>query len=241
MGTKMDLRVWCSGPALPWKGLRDRVDQAIVATRLTPQNELESLPDPNGTSYSHDTDQIEPGVPLIESREIRRRSQRGARAGSNQSGQSSQTDQFDPIRRLLQLVAPLDPLRIAQDLKIAEDTSEHLTCSKEGRRPSRQPASSCPSAKTTGRESLAVEIGFTSLQACSDPDYARDHSIRMNTFIAGCHTGSRYRQTGTSSTSVPTSGCTTSALVASSQFQDSSSSRSSSTFTDRPGCLKLAG
>ena len=180
-GYKMDLRLWCSGAPAPWKGLRESLDKAVAATlklqniprsaTAVDQNVLDQLPPDVASQWTHVLDELGRSNQVLRMADPKRfdaeiSSLRGA-------------VQFKPTVGQTTRVVPLEVLRVAEGLHKAIDTFERgaTTIASTGIF-----LSACKNDRT---RAVAVEVGFTTLQASSNPDYAGDHSIRMNNINVG--------------------------------------------------------
>jgi hypothetical protein len=165
-GYKIDTRVWCSGKAVPWKGLRDVLDHAIV-------DSLSGKPESRGRAvgeWNTVFDQLKESnrtFPLIDP-------------------QTFDTE-ITSMRRALNLNAPGTELNAVPPdvLKMGEDVHRVLDRFDRASASIASTGIFVSLCKNDRTRAVAVEIGFSSLQASSNPDYAGDHSIRMNTLNLG--------------------------------------------------------
>jgi hypothetical protein len=166
-GYKLDLRVWCSGPKGPWKGLRDSVDEAIVASLSKDAATRISARAKWSTTFAK-LIEANQALPMTDPQRLADEIEtlKGVLRLNNPA-----TAEFDP--------APRDVLKIGEDFHRALDKIERGAASIAS---TGIFLSLCKNDRT---RAFAVEVGFTSLQALSNPSYANDHSIRQNTFTAG--------------------------------------------------------
>ena len=165
-GYKVDLRVWCSGPQAPWKGLREVLDHAIVDS-LSSQPEFRGrAPGEWDTVFDKLIDSNH-ALPLAD--------------------QQTFEGEITTMRGVLQLnlagtelrAVPPDVVKMGEDLHRVLDRFERAAASIAS---TGIFLSLCKNDRT---RAFAVELGFTSLQSLSNPAYARDHSIRLHTITAG--------------------------------------------------------
>jgi hypothetical protein len=167
-GYKADLRVWCSGPRGDWKGMRGLLDQAI-ADSLSTKPDIRLSAAAKWEQVFANLKKSNLALPLTDPLKFASEIE-GVRTalGLNQAG-----TQFN------QELAPLAVVKIGEDLHRVLDVFERGAASIAS---TGIFLSLCKNDRT---RALAVEIGFSSLQAWSNPAYAGDHSIRLNTISAG--------------------------------------------------------
>jgi hypothetical protein len=167
-GYKVDLRLWCSGPKGDWKGLRGVLDQAI-AESLSPKPDIRRAAAPKWQEVLENLKKSYRALPLIDPATFASDIE-GVRSalGLNQLGTEINLE-----------LAPLAVVKMGEDLHRVLDVFERGAASIAS---TGILLSLCKNDRT---RAFAVEIGFSSAQANSNPAYAGDHSIRMNTLNAG--------------------------------------------------------
>jgi len=185
-GYKIDVRVWCSGAPAPWKGLRESVDRAIVETlknldkpQIPPrppsvsaqwEGVLEKLSKSNQALTLTDPTRFEGEIKRLRAVVVQ------FNQAAVQSGQA--VVQSNQGRGGTEAALATDVLKLGEDLHRVIDTFERAAASIAS---TGIFVSLC---KNDRMRAFAVELGFTTLQASSNPDYARDYSIRLNTITA---------------------------------------------------------
>jgi hypothetical protein len=163
-GVKVDLRVWCSGPPTPWKEVRASVDKAVLASLTMPRRTDLSIqwnPVFDGLARSNEV------LPLFSQKWFQ--------------------DMLEAGKKMVRALESAEP--VAVDPLVVVRTGEFFHALVDRfERASVSIASTgifISLCKSDRIRSLAVEIGFTALQANSNPDYALDHTIRLYTFTGG--------------------------------------------------------
>ncbi len=177
-GPKFDFRVWCFGPEVPLSKLDNLVAIGVVKT-LSARNEatvkaavdswndvVTQLKEINGRLHIFESDQLdklEGGFKKLKASDFP-----NVTIGDRSAPAPAGTGPLSPgpLKDFVdQLEAVVDQLYKAS-ASLASTGVFVSFCSPETQR------------------TFAVEVGFTSLQANSDPNYARDYPIRLNTFTA---------------------------------------------------------
>jgi hypothetical protein len=169
-GFKMDVRVWCSGPKGDWKGLRGLLDQAIADTLKLKNRQIPQTVASQWTDVLDRLEKSHRALPITDTAKF-----------DSEIGRLRTAVQFKPAAGESDqaVIAPLDVLKIGEDLHRVLDVFERGAASIAS---TGIFVSLCKNDRT---RAFAVEVGFTTLQANSNPNYAGDHSIRMNTINAG--------------------------------------------------------
>jgi hypothetical protein len=158
-GLKADFRIWCSGQEAPWKGLRDLVDNTVLETLKR-------------RDVSADWTKIR--GKLVDSNEVL--------PLFNKQDYLATLDKRMQIALSPTRESVFDPeafLRLREFVHAQIDTFERTSASIATIGIF---ISFCKSDRT---RSVAVELGYTTLQTNSNPDFAQDHTIRLNTITAG--------------------------------------------------------
>lgn len=165
-GYKMDLRVWCSGAEGKWKGLRELLDKAIV------------------NSLSRDARIRLEGAARWEEVFERLKSSNQALPMTDPQTLANEIESVRGVLKLSPGISEFDP-PLGDVLKLGEDLHRALDKIEKGAASIASTGIFLSLCKNDRTRAVAVEIGFSSLQALSSPAYARDYSIRMNTINAG--------------------------------------------------------
>jgi hypothetical protein len=161
-GYKIDFRVWCAGEAVPLRALGEKVEEAFTG------------------SLSHD--EIERGVAHKKWLEIVK--------GVTQINQRLDVipkDELDMLTSERERLFP-EPASLAPALSVLEFRQRANAVLDTFHRTTASIASTGIFISLCGPEktrSWAVEVGFTSLQAMSNANYAHDHTIRLNMITGG--------------------------------------------------------
>lgn len=166
-GQKLDFRVWCSGRAVPLSALTTMV-QGAMTNSFSVRDEARAQASLGLWKEVVDQlKQMDQGLHLFEDRDF--------------DDLKTRADAlfYEPVGRKFLAGNGVDPASMFAFLRSIEVAMDRIYKASVSIGSTGIFISFCSPEKT---RAFAVEVGFTTLQAESNPDYALDYTIRLNTF-----------------------------------------------------------